>query len=133
MAAPKNTVTSGQLTAADLAATLLAEDGDDAAEHAADGDGLEVPDQTPAALPVAAKAVKAAAAPGQRVKKGAAPVASEHLGAQVIVRITKKGHGEVHDGDGGVYDWNDEVVLPLGVAQGLEDPARAFGEIVGNA
>lgn len=60
---------------------------------------------------------------GAVVKKGKPQPTEEELGSKpdtlVVVRITGKGDGEVHDGKGGRYDHGDEVVLPLGVAQKL--------------
>lgn len=69
---------------------------------------------------------------GERVRKGAPPPATlvdAKPDTTVIVRITKAGHGEVHDGEGERYDWNDEVPLPYAVAEALED--RKFAEIIG--
>ena len=68
---------------------------------------------------------------GERVKKGAPAIDEAALGAQVVVRITKAGDKQVHDGQGGLYDWNDEVVLPRDVA--LDVQKRQFAEIVGSA
>lgn len=69
-------------------------------------------------------------APGAVLKKGAAPP-SPSDGAPgeelVTVRITKAGHGEVHNGEGGLYDWNDVVALPRSVAMSLEK--RHYGEM----
>lgn len=45
----------------------------------------------------------------------------------VMVRITKKGHGEVDDGDGSKYSRNDTPKFPLSVARALE--ARGYAEI----
>jgi hypothetical protein len=71
-------------------------------------------------------------APGEVLKKGAPPPKpgpGQKGEALVTVRITKAGHGEVHDGKGGRYDWNDEVALPRSVAEALED--RHFAETQG--
>lgn len=68
--------------------------------------------------------------PGAVLQKGAPPpdaTPGRKPPAVAQVRITKKGHGRVHDGQGGYYDWNDVVALPQPIAQGLED--RGFGEI----
>lgn len=60
-----------------------------------------------------------AAAPAQK------PTAS---GATVKVRVTKKGHDQIHTGDGVTrFKWNDEIEFPIDVAKGLED--RGFAEI----
>jgi hypothetical protein len=68
---------------------------------------------------------------GEVTKKGSAPpdLQNRKPNEICIVRITKAGHGQVHDGAGGVYDWNDEVPLPYSVGKALE--GRAYGEIVG--
>lgn len=77
---------------------------------------------------------------GAVVRAGKAPPSAADLGDDpnkpVRARITIKGAGRVHDGDGGRYEANDEVVLPLGVARDLQgDPqdknAKGFAEIVG--
>lgn len=115
-------------TAAQLAATLLGDEPAAAEAPAADPAAAAAPAPAPAAAPAKAPAKKPAA--GQVTKKGAAPPVDEHSD-MVKVRITKGGHGEVHDGAEGRYDWNDEVVLPLPVAKDLE--GRLFAEIVGNA
>jgi hypothetical protein len=140
MAAPKNTLTSG-LSAADLAAVLSADDDDQAMDDTGDADdegegAAPVPPPPPPPAPPnfehATKAAKSGAAPlvGERVKKGAPPISDSDLQSEVVVRITKAGHNEVHDGSGGRYDWNDEVVLPLAVSRTLEE--RKLAEIVGN-
>lgn len=86
------------------------------------------------------KAKAAPAAVGAVVKKGKAGPTPEELGndpAQLVtVRITDKGDGQVHDGAGGRYDHGDEVILPLGVAQGLrgetgDKKALGYVEILG--
>lgn len=72
----------------------------------------------------------AAIEPGTVLKKGAPPPAPKAGTAQeemITVRITKAGHGEVHDGKDGRYDWNDEVVLPRSVGESLE--GRHYAEI----
>lgn len=67
---------------------------------------------------------------GTVLKKGAPPpkptdgAPGEEL---VKVRITKAGHGEVHDGEEGRYNWNDEVMLPRSVADSLE--GRHYAEV----
>ncbi|MES3028494.1 MAG: hypothetical protein V4820_11650 [Pseudomonadota bacterium] len=66
---------------------------------------------------------------GDVLKKGAAPPDPSKRGAEVMVRVTKRGHGQIHDGEGGAYDWNDEVILPRKVAEAQED--NAFAEIIG--
>lgn len=66
---------------------------------------------------------------GEVLKKGAAPSDPSKRGAEVLVRVTKKGHSQIHDGEGGTYDWNDEVILPRKVAEAQED--NGFGEIIG--
>jgi hypothetical protein len=74
---------------------------------------------------------------GEVLKKGAAPpevVANRKAGDIVIVRITKTGNGQVHTGSDDPnqpkhYVWQDEVALPLGIAQALE--VRSFAEIIG--
>lgn len=64
-------------------------------------------------------AAPAATAPAQK------PTAS---GATVKVRVTKKGHDQIHTGDGVTrFKWNDEIEFPVDVAKGLED--RGFAEI----
>ena len=72
---------------------------------------------------------------GQRVKKGAPLPSAAEIGSDpsklVTVRITVKGDKRVHDGDKGRFDANDEVVIPLGVANELQ--ARSLAEIVGTA
>lgn len=70
-------------------------------------------------------------AAGAVTRKGAPPpeVAPRRADDMCTVRITKTGHGQVHDGNDGRYDWNDEVVLPVSVGRALE--GRSFGEIVG--
>lgn len=87
------------------------------------------------AAPAPVEAAKSAAgprAPGQVVRKGV-PVEERKAtdAALVVVKITKAGDGKVHDGFGGFYAWNDEVVLPREVGAALE--GRAFGEICENA
>lgn len=77
---------------------------------------------------------KGGSRPGQRLKRGE-PLPTEHdLGQDpkrlVTVRITRAGDKMVHDGEAGRYDAGDEVVLPLGVARGLQSLNRA--EIVGS-
>lgn len=70
------------------------------------------------------------AAPGAVLKKGAPPPEAKPRAKAddlVTVRITKAGHGQVHDGEDGRYDWNDEVILPRSVGVALE--GRNFGEI----
>lgn len=79
---------------------------------------------------------------GAVLKKGRpAPTAAE-LGNNpnqlVRARITGKGDKRVHDGQGGRYDADDEIYLPLGVARNLQgDPAdkkaRGYVEILGKA
>lgn len=67
---------------------------------------------------------------GEVTKKGAPPPERARKatdGGLVKVRITKAGHGQVHDGEDGRYDWNDEVMLPRPVAEALE--GRHYGEI----
>lgn len=118
-----------EMTAAELAATLTAEEQASAAPA----------DTPPGASAGVAKVAKgggaggslASAKVGERVKKGAPAIAEADLGAQVVVRITKAGDQQVHDGQGGVYDWNDEVVLPRDVA--LDVQKRQLAEIVGTA
>jgi hypothetical protein len=73
---------------------------------------------------------------GVVLQKGAAPAPpkpgtpAEEL---VTVRITKAGHGQVHNGTDGVdntsptYDWNDLVALPRSVAEALE--GRHYAEV----
>lgn len=69
---------------------------------------------------------------GEVLKKGAAPPAeaASHKAADlVLVRIAKSGHGLVHDGQGGTYSWQDEVMLPYAVAAAQE--ANKNVEIIG--
>jgi len=77
---------------------------------------------------------KGGSKPGQRVKKGEPLPSERDLGQDpdrlVQVRITRAGDKLVHDGEGGRYDAGDEIVLPLGVARGLQATNRA--EIVGS-
>lgn len=76
-------------------------------------------------------AAKAPTVGGVR-KKGAPPApkpAGEKASDLVAVRITKKGQGEVHDGEGGTYDFEDEVYLEAGSARDLEE--RGLAEVVG--
>jgi hypothetical protein len=113
-------------TAAELAAAALAE-GAPPPEITAPNENPEPP---PAETPPAEVDLKRVR-PGQRVRKGAPPVAGDSTSANVLVRVTKAGHGEVHDGEGGTYDWGDEVLLPRSVGTDLE--GRQFGEIVGTA
>lgn len=75
---------------------------------------------------------------GAVVRAGQRPPSADDLGKDpkklVRVRITIKGDGRIHDGEGGRYQANDEVVLPLGVAQDLQGEgkeAKGFAEIVG--
>lgn len=114
------------LTAAELAAAALAEGAapPDIAEPGANAEPAPPTDQAPAEVDLKR------ATPGQRVRKGS-PVADDETSANVLVRVTKAGHGEVHDGQGGTYDWGDEIVLPRSVGADLE--GRQFGEIVGAA
>lgn len=72
------------------------------------------------------------AKPGEVTKKGAPPpetTGGPRADGLCVVRITKTGHGQVHDGEGSRYDWNDEVILPLPVGKALE--GRSYGEIIG--
>ncbi|OFX05438.1 MAG: hypothetical protein A3E78_09495 [Alphaproteobacteria bacterium RIFCSPHIGHO2_12_FULL_63_12] len=125
MATDPNIVTSDELTAEDVAA----------AETAADDQAPE--EETEPAEPVTKpkaeiKVAKKAPAIGDRVKKGAPPPAEPVVRAPnsvVMVRVTKTGHGKVHDGRGAVYDWNDEVPLPYGVALAQEKNSNV--EIIG--
>lgn len=68
---------------------------------------------------------------GEVLKQGRAPEApaAKKAGDLVIVRITKTGHDQVHDGEGGRYQWQAEIPLPLEVAQALE--GRSYAEIIG--
>lgn len=130
MATDPNLVTTDLLTAEDIAAAAAADDGDafNGADPAAfDHDGNGAPGGSKPA-----RRAKEAPKIGERVKKGAPPPAPrQNLAANtvVMVRVTKTGHGRVHDGEGGVYDWNDEVPLPYGVAQAQEKNSNV--EIIG--
>lgn len=81
------------------------------------------------AAPVSDPAATAEAKVGQVLKKGGPPPNKAKLGDDVMLRVTKKGHGKIHDGEGGAYDWNDEVVLPRAIAEAQEE--NAYGEIIG--
>lgn len=95
---------------------------DNMAETATDP-GVTQDPQPPAAEPMAETATEAPRVAGAVVKKGKKGPTPEELGknpeALVLVRISGKGDGRVHDGQGGRYEAGDEVVLPLGVAQNL--------------
>ena len=72
------------------------------------------------------------AAVGQVVRKGAAPAdetRKRRANETVTVRVTKSGHGKVHDGRGGFYNWNDETILPYEVALAQEGNTNV--EIIG--
>lgn len=81
------------------------------------------------AAPASADAAPSEAKPGQVLKRGGPPPDGAKLGAEVRLRVTKKGHGQIHNGEGGTYDWNDEIKLPRAIAEGQED--NGFGEIIG--
>lgn len=68
-------------------------------------------------------AVLKAGAPPQDMPAGLPP------NAPVRARITKTGHGRVHDGHGGAYNWQDEVILPYSVARAQERNSNV--EIIG--
>lgn len=66
---------------------------------------------------------------GQVVKRGEKPPERAPLAGGVeLVRITKTGHGQVHDGEGGTYDWGAEVLLNADNALALEK--ISYGEII---
>lgn len=66
------------------------------------------------------------APPAEKAAPVAKPTAA--AGTTVKVRVTKKGHDQIHTGDGvSKFKWNDEIEFPLDVAKGLED--RGFAEI----
>lgn len=70
---------------------------------------------------------------GEVMRKGAPPPersATKQPADLVTVRITKAGHGLVHDGAGGAYSWQDEVALPYAVALAQEGNKNA--EIIGD-
>ena len=82
--------------------------------------------EAPALDPYVAKAIeRAEVAPV--LKAGTVPGAASN-NPNCIVRITKAGHDQVHDGRGGRYAWQAEVSLPRAVGKALED--RHFGEIL---
>ncbi|MFP5449872.1 MAG: hypothetical protein ACLGHU_14130 [Alphaproteobacteria bacterium] len=125
MAKTPNMITTADLEGADLDAATAAMEAE-AAQPAAD----PMPDP----LDHDGDGKKGGSKPGQRIKKGAPLPNSDELGRDpsrlVTVRITVKGDKAIYDGDGGVYDANDEVVLPLGVARLQQEAGRV--EIVGS-
>ena len=125
MAKTPNMITTADLEGADLGAATAAMEAE-AAQPAAD----PMPDP----LDHDGDGKKGGSKPGQRIKKGAPLPNSDELGRDpsrlVTVRITVKGDKAIYDGDGGVYDANDEVVLPLGVARLQQEAGRV--EIVGS-
>lgn len=125
MAKTPNMITTADLEGADLEAATAAMEAE-AAQPAAD----PMPDP----LVHDGDGKKGGSKPGQRIKKGAPLPNSDELGRDpsrlVTVRITVKGDKAIYDGDGGVYDANDEVVLPLGVARLQQEAGRV--EIVGS-
>lgn len=125
MAKTPNMITTADLEGADLEAATAAMKAE-AAQPAAD----PMPDP----LDHDGDGKKGGSKPGQRIKKGAPLPNSDELGRDpsrlVTVRITVKGDKAIYDGDGGVYDANDEVVLPLGVARLQQEAGRV--EIVGS-
>jgi len=125
MAKTPNMITTADLEGADLEAATAAMEAE-AAQPAAD----PMPDP----LDHDGDGKKGGSKPGQRIKKGAPLPNSDELGRDpsrlVTVRITVKGDKAIYDGDGGVYDANDEVVLPLGVARLQQEAGRV--EIVGS-
>lgn len=125
MAKTPNMITTADLEGADMEAATAAMEAE-AAQPAAD----PMPDP----LDHDGDGKKGGSKPGQRIKKGAPLPNSDELGRDpsrlVTVRITVKGDKAIYDGDGGVYDANDEVVLPLGVARLQQEAGRV--EIVGS-
>ena len=125
MAKTPNMITTADLEGADLEAATAAMEAE-AAQPAAD----PMPDP----LDHDGDGKKGGSKPGQRIKKGSPLPNSDELGRDpsrlVTVRITVKGDKAIYDGDGGVYDANDEVVLPLGVARLQQEAGRV--EIVGS-
>ena len=125
MAKTPNMITTADLEGADLEAATAAMEAE-AAQPAAD----PMPDP----LDHDGDGKKGGSKPGQRIKKGAPLPNSDELGRDpsrlVTVRITVKGDKAIYDGDGGVYDANDAVVLPLGVARLQHEAGRV--EIVGS-
>lgn len=125
MAKTPNMITTADLEGVDLDAATAAMEAE-AAQPAAD----PMPDP----LDHDGDGKKGGSKPGQRIKKGAPLPNSDELGRDpsrlVTVRITVKGDKAIYDGDGGVYDANDEVVLPLGVARLQQEAGRV--EIVGS-
>lgn len=125
MAKTPNMITTADLEGADLEAATAAMEAE-AAQPA--------PEPAPDPLDHDGDGKKGGAKPGQRIKKGAPLPNSDELGRDpsrlVTVRITVKGDKAIYDGDGGVYDANDEVVLPLGVARLQQEAGRV--EIVGS-
>lgn len=89
--------------------------------------GAKAPEPTPPDVKLAAGVVLKRGGPPPE------PALTSPKEGLVMVRITKKGHGNVHNGTDGkddtspTYDWNDEVALPRSVALRLED--RGFAEI----
>lgn len=84
------------------------------------------PETAPAAIPPAEPEA------GTVLRKGAPPPAEtvkRKASELVRVRIAKSGHGLVHDGKGGAYNWQDEVMLPYSVA--LAQEANKNVEIIG--
>lgn len=129
MAKTPNMITTADLEGADLESATAAMEAE-AAQPAAD----PTPEPTPHPLDHDGDGKKGGSKPGQRIKKGAPLPNSDELGRDpsrlVTVRITVKGDKAIYDGDGGVYDANDEVVLPLGVARLQQEAGRV--EIVGS-
>lgn len=125
MAKTPNMITTADLEGADLEAATAAMEAE-AAQPA--------PEPAPDPLDHDGDGKKGGSKPGQRIKKGAPLPNSDELGRDpsrlVTVRITVKGDKAIYDGDGGVYDANDEVVLPLGVARLQQEAGRV--EIVGS-
>lgn len=65
---------------------------------------------------------------GKVLAEGKDPPKPSHSGDTVTVRITKKGHEQVHDGEEGLLKWQAEIAVSLDVGMALEE--RGFGEII---
>lgn len=144
-----NTAGTDSLAGADGGDSLSGADGNDtlsgggdaypmlsgAQEGALDRDGDGAPGGAPPGgnkPGVTNPATTAKAVVGEVVRKGAAPAAPTHNRKPneiVQVRVTKAGHGQIHNGQGGTYDWNDETGLPYSVALAQENNKNV--EIIG--
>jgi hypothetical protein len=85
-------------------------------------------DQIDAKPAVEAPPAPLAPVAGQKLAEGKDPPKPPVAGETVTVRITKKGHEQVHDGEEGLLKWQAEIAVSLDVGLALEE--RGFGEIV---